>query len=100
MGCSKFIKIILNRVSRKSPEKFKVGALYIQGWRWSTGFNTSRRYGSHAEDMAIRRFKDKYGVEPKGGTMYCTLSPCTVCTKTLERHNMVSKYKLKYNGKL
>lgn len=94
------IRLILTLVALRSPERWKVGALYVEGLKWSTGYNTSADYGHHAEDLAVENFMKKYGKKPKGGTMYCTFSPCTNCVKTLKSHNMTSKYLKKYRGKL
>jgi len=94
------IRLLLSIIASHSPEKWKVGAIYVQGFRWSTGYNKSRAYGDHAEDWAVINFRRKYGVEPKNGTMYCTWSPCTNCAKTLEKHVMKSWYVERYTGKL
>lgn len=93
-------RLILKIIAFPSPEKYQVGALYIQGWRWSTGYNKSKAYGDHAEDVAVKDYVRKYGEEPQGGTMYCTLSPCSRCTKTINKYKMKSVYVHKYTGKL
>ena len=94
------MRILLWLIALRSDQKFRVGALYIQGTKWSTGYNKSASYGEHAEDVAIRNFQRKYGITPIGGTMYCTYSPCSNCCKTIEVHAMKSKYVSKYRGKL
>ena len=93
-------KFILRMIARKSPEPYKVGALYIQGFRWSTGYNTSVAYGKHAEDMALDNFQKKYNLEPKGGTMWCSYSPCSYCKNTLSGKDIKSKFLVTYLGKL
>jgi pyrimidine deaminase RibD-like protein len=95
-----FIKTCVWLVARLSPEKYKVGAIYIEGRKYSAGYNRSAAYGDHAEDMAVEWFIRKYGVEPNGGTMWCTFSPCTNCEETVAKYNMKSKYIKKYAGKL
>ena len=94
------LRLLMYIIAFRSPEKWKVGALYVQGFKWSVGYNTSAEYGSHAEDHAIANFLQKYAIQPSNGTMYCTWSPCTNCTKTLKKHNMKSVYVDKYTGKL
>ena len=94
------MKYLLYFISRNSPEPYKVGAIYLQGLRWSIGYNTSRAYGSHAEDSAIQAFKKKYSTDPTGGVMWCTLSACSHCTKTLEKYKIRSRYLYKYTGAL
>lgn len=94
------LKLMLEWVARRSPERFKVGAIYVQGWRWSTGYNKSQEYGEHAEDVAIANFRRKYKIEALGGTMYCTYTPCTCCTDTLEQRWIHSIGVSKYTGKL
>lgn len=93
-------KLILWVIALRSPEKYRVGALYIQGRKFAKGYNTLSHYGWHAEDMAMKRFKEKYGIEATGGTMYCTYSPCTVCKEKLEKRFINSVYVYKYAGKL
>lgn len=94
------MRILLKLIASGSSEKYKVGALYIKGLKWSIGYNTSADYGSHAEDHAISNFEKKYGIKAESGTMYCTYSPCSHCTITLKTRNMRSKYVSKYTGKL
>ena len=94
------MRMLLWLIALRSDQRFRVGALYIQGTKWATGYNKSASYGEHAEDRAIRNFELKYGVTPIGGTMFCTYSPCSCCTKTLEKHAMKSKYVAKYKGSL
>ena len=94
------LKTLLKIVARNSPEQWKVGAIYIQGWRVSWGYNTSANYGQHAEDMALGRFESWYKKKPTKGTMYCTFSPCSVCSKTLSEVGITSVYVRKYTGKL
>jgi deoxycytidylate deaminase len=94
------IKFILKLIARKSPEPYKVGALYIRGFKWSTGYNTSAAYGKHAEDMALDNFKKKYNLEPGTGTIWCSYSPCSHCKKTLSGRDIKSKFLIPYRGKL
>jgi hypothetical protein len=91
---------LLKVVSLRSPEYWKVGAIYRKGWKISWGYNKSAVYGQHAEDMAISRFEKWYKEEAKGGVMWCTFSACTCCTKNLKARNMHSSYVHKYVGKL
>ena len=97
---NRLIKRLLHSVAAFSPEPYKVGAIYVQGWRVSYGYNTSAAYGCHAEDMAIRRWEKLYRRPAVGGTMYCTYSACSHCTKTLNNRDMVNVYTTKYTGKL
>jgi hypothetical protein len=92
--------VLLFLVSRRSPELWKVGAIYRKGWRISWGYNNSSKYGQHAEDMAISRFERWYKQPAKGGVLWCTFSPCTHCTKTLKKREIYSSYVFKYTGKL
>ena len=94
------MRLILWIIALYSPERWRVGALYVQGLKWSVGYNTSTAYGEHAEDLAIAHFKKKYGIDPDGGVMYCTFSPCSHCSKTLEQYDMNSRYVKRYTGKL
>jgi len=92
--------VLLKSVANLSPDKYKVGAIYVQGWRISFGYNTSRDYGSHAEDMAIRMFEKLYKPRAQKGTMYCTWSPCSVCAKNLFNLGIRPWYLDRYTGKL
>ena len=94
------VATLLRLVARNSPEKWKVGAIYVQGWRVSWGYNTSATYGQHAEDMALRRFESWYKKKPSKGTMYCTFSPCSVCSRKLRIKDIKSVYVFKYKGRL
>ena len=94
------VEVLLKIIARKSPERYKVGAIYRQGWRVSWGYNTSASYGQHAEDMALLRFIKWYNKVPKSGTMYCTYSPCTVCEKNVKERNINVRYVTKYTCKL
>ena len=95
-----FLTGCLRLIAKKSKERYKVGAIYRQGWRVSWGYNISATYGHHAEDMALRRFESWYGKKPSKGTMYCTFSPCNVCSRTLGQAGITSVYINKYTGKL
>jgi hypothetical protein len=95
------MKYLAKIVSFCSRERYKVGAIYVQGWRLSWGWNTNSSYGSHAEDEALERFSRFYpGVNISHGTMYCSWSPCKNCTKVLDLLNITSVYLTEYKGKL
>jgi deoxycytidylate deaminase len=97
---TKIIKTTVWLVSQMSKEQYKVGAIYIEGWRYSVGYNKSAAYGDHAEDMAIKWFIRKYKRVPNNGTMYCTWSPCSQCDILLQKYNIKIWYVEKYLGKL
>jgi len=97
---NRLIKGLLHSVAAFSDQPYKVGAIYVQGWRVSYGYNVSAAYGCHAEDITIRRFEILYGRPAIGGTMYCTYSACSHCAKTLKQKDMANVYASKYTGKL
>lgn len=95
-----FVLLAIKAVRWKSPCRTKVGALYMQDGKWALGYNKSPAYGDHAEDVALANYQKKYGIEPKGGTMFCTLSACTGCARVLRERDIISVYLTSYTGKL
>jgi deoxycytidylate deaminase len=85
---------IVAKVAAKSTETYKVGAMWVSadGKTIGQGFNKSRAYCDHAEVIALG--------DNTGGTMYCTLSPCTECAKLLASRGVKSVFSFKYTGKL
>lgn len=99
-----FDKLWVNRAKKRSKLSYPVGAYYKCGKKFSIGWNESQLINGtvvliHAEDMAINNYYIKYGVMPQGGTMYCSLSPCSQCSKLLTSYGIQSFASLKYTGR-
>jgi hypothetical protein len=104
LGSSKYQDQIIwakvQQVAAMSPEKWQVGAVYVNDDLQVSGYNHHRSYCGHAEITAIRRYEKKTFRKARGGRMYCTLSPCTNCAKELEARNIEAVYQQVYTGKL
>jgi len=93
MVFKRIVQSVLGIICLKSQEKYKVGALYVQGFKFSIGYNKSSSYEGHAEMVAIKNYRRKYKREPFGGTMYCTLSPCSQCARRITEFKSIYIYK-------